>query len=118
MKYEAQTYTKVDPAQFTSSEQPSGDMSNGESTEKATTIYKGSKDEDVKRLQQALIDQGFLTGSANGQFGKMTEAAVKAAQKSFELEPSGIADTALLDKLYNEQAETNGCTAFASLPQW
>ena len=61
-------------------------MSDGESTEKATTIYKGSKDEDVKRLQQALIDQGFLTGSANGQFGKMTEAAVKAAQKSFELE--------------------------------
>lgn len=96
VKYDARTYTKVDPAQSASSEQPTG-----ASSEKAMTMQKGSKGEDVKRLQQALIDQGYLSGSADGQFGKMTDAAVKAAQEAFGLEPTGIADAALLEKLYN-----------------
>lgn len=96
LKLDALTYTNVDSEQYASSEQPTDEPS-----EIAATMQKGSKGENVKRLQQALIDQGYLAGSADGQFGKMTETAVKAAQEAFGLEPTGIADAALLEKLYN-----------------
>ena len=62
----------------------------------------GSKGEYVKNLQQALIDQGFLSGAADGQFGKMTAEAVKKAQAAFGMEATGIADSAFQNKLYSK----------------
>lgn len=56
------------------------------------TLENGSKGNEVKQLQQALIDQGFLTGNADGIFGNGTAASVKAFQESVNLEPTGIAD--------------------------
>jgi len=79
----------------------SSDNAVDEQIENVIVMEKGSKGDDVKRLQQALIDQGFWTGKADGQFGKMTEAAVRAAQEAFGMEPTGKVDTLLLDKLYN-----------------
>ena len=66
------------------------------------TLQIGSKGDDVVRLQQALIDGGYLSGRADGDFGKGTEAAVKAAQQAFGLEQTGAADDALQKKLYGE----------------
>ena len=60
----------------------------------------GSKGEHVQILQQALIDQGYLSGSADGIFGKKTAAAVQSAQADFGIEQTGVADEAFLRALY------------------
>lgn len=50
----------------------------------ATTLKKGSKGDEVKRLQK------LLNVEADGDFGAKTEAAVKAFQKVHSLEADGI----------------------------
>lgn len=64
------------------------------------TIRKGSDKELVKKLQQALIDQGFLDDKADGIYGGKTEAAIKAAQESFGMEVTGVADSAFQHALF------------------
>ena len=66
------------------------------------TLQKGAKGDDVVRLQQALIDGGYLSGKADGDFGGMTETAVKAAQEALGVEATGVADDALQHQLYGE----------------
>ncbi len=56
------------------------------------TLYRGmDKNDAVVELQQMLIDLKMLSDKADGIFGKNTEAAVKAFQQQYGLEPSGIA---------------------------
>ena len=57
-----------------------------------TELRRGDISEEVRTLQQALIDMGYLTGSADGNFGRMTETAVRAYQAAMGLEETGIAD--------------------------
>ena len=61
-----------------------------------------SRGDDVKALQQKLIDLGYLTGSADGAFGAMTEQAVKDAQAAFGMEQTGVADDAFQKRLFSE----------------
>lgn len=56
-----------------------------------STLTVGSKGETVRQLQQALIDLGFLSGKADGIFGKLTKAAVIKFQKANNLEADGLA---------------------------
>ena len=53
----------------------------------------------VKDLQQKLKALGYLKGSADGDFGEMTEAAVKAFQKQMGLTVDGVAGIDTLRKL-------------------
>ena len=55
---------------------------------------------DVQEMQTLLIEKGFLTGEADGAFGKETEKAVKAFQKANGLKADGLAGSKTLDKLY------------------
>ena len=57
----------------------------------STTLYNGSKGEDVRELQQALIDLGYLKGTADGIFGNKTEIAVRKFQKASKLSVDGLA---------------------------
>ena len=66
------------------------------------TLEVGSSGDAVKDLQNALIDHGFLTGSADGKYGNATATAVKAAQATFDMEETGIADNALQQKLFSK----------------
>ncbi|MGV0104246.1 peptidoglycan-binding domain-containing protein [Nostoc sp. DSM 114167] len=50
----------------------------------------GLRGSEVVKLQQQLKKLGFLKGDADGDFGETTEAAVKAAQKRYGLEPDGV----------------------------
>ncbi|MBD2564265.1 MULTISPECIES: peptidoglycan-binding domain-containing protein [Nostoc] len=50
----------------------------------------GLRGSEVVKLQQQLKKLGFLKGDADGDFGATTEAAVKAAQKRYGLEPDGV----------------------------
>ena len=61
-------------------------------TAKATrTLKKGSTGEDVKKLQQALIDLGYLSDTADGTFGTKTQDAVTHFQAVNGLDADGLA---------------------------
>ena len=76
----------------------------GEEPPEAVIVYpimqKGLKSADVKNMQERLIELGYLKGKADGDFGKGTEAAVKAAQEAFGMEVNGVADNVFQQKLY------------------
>ena len=57
----------------------------------SSTLYNGCRGDDVRELQQALIDLGFLKGTADGIFGNKTENAVRAFQKKNNLSIDGLA---------------------------
>ncbi|MDO4546736.1 MAG: peptidoglycan-binding protein [Clostridia bacterium] len=70
-------------------------------------LQNGDRGEQVTRLQEALIDYGFLQGEADGIFGNATQAAVSAFQsRLIQLGYSGIgedgrANDALQSVLYS-----------------
>jgi N-acetylmuramoyl-L-alanine amidase len=65
--------------------------SNPKSEETRTPILRrGAKGDAVYRLQQRLGTLGFLTIGPDGDFGELTEKAVKAAQQKYKLETDGV----------------------------
>lgn len=63
-------------------------------------LQKGDKSDAVIELQERLIEMGYLTGDADGDYGGKTVDAVKAAQKAFEMTETGTADNELQQKLF------------------
>lgn len=65
---------------------------------------QGARSEVVRAMKQKLIALGRLKEGADRSdlFDMDTLNAVKAVQKDYELEPTGIADTAFLKKLFSE----------------
>ena len=55
-------------------------------------LQKGDSGDAVISLQEALIELGFLTGKADGNFGASTEKAVIAFQQKNEYPDTGIMD--------------------------
>ena len=68
------------------------------------TLQKGSKGDDVKKLQQRLKDLNYLSGSVDGDYGNGTASAVSAFQKEAGLSETGIADEATQKALYADDA--------------
>ena len=66
------------------------------------TLQKGSKGAEVKALQAALIELGYLSGKADGAFGSGTMAAVQAFQEAEGIEATGIADHNTQVKLFSK----------------
>lgn len=60
---------------------------------------RGSTGQEVKQIQQKLIQWGYLSGTADGVYGAKTEAAVKRFQRNNGLTPDGIAGAATLAKI-------------------
>ena len=65
----------------------------------ADTINRGTRGDEVKEIQEVLISQGYLDGSADGVFGPKTEAAVKAFQEDYALDVTGIVGAGTLNAL-------------------
>lgn len=59
-------------------------------------IGDGSRGENVRELQQMLIDQGFLDDDADGIFGANTAKAIKLAQAKYGMTETGVANHALI----------------------
>jgi len=79
----------------------------------------GSSGEEVKKLQQALINAGYSVGStgADGKYGSNTQAAVKAYQKANGLSVDGIAGNQTQSSLYGSGTQqTQATTATTSTP--
>ncbi len=76
-----------------------------------TTIRMGYTGSRVSALQKALISLGYLKGSADGKFGKMTQAAVISFQKASRLTADGLAGRMTLTAL--ESSLSSGSKAAA-----
>lgn len=77
------------------------------STPNTENVYLvvGSSGKKVRTLQQRLIDLGYLAGTADGEYGGATQAAVKAFQQRSGLWADGIAGPDTLNKLYSSSAK-------------
>ena len=53
-------------------------------------LKKGAKGDDVEMIQARLIVLGYLNDEADGIFGKLTQAAVKAFQQDQDIKVDGI----------------------------
>ena len=62
-------------------------------------MRKGDKGEGVREAQEWLIELGYLEDKADGIFGKKTEAAVKAFQKTIGAKTTGTLSPEQLDEL-------------------
>lgn len=71
----------------------------------ATRLKKGSRGDEVIKLQTALKELGYYTKTVDGAYGPSTIAAVKAFQAKNGLEADGIAGPETLAKLYGTSAE-------------
>ena len=73
-----------------------------QTTKKFTTLKKGISGNAVKVMQTYLIKLGYLGGVADGNFGAVTEAAVKKFQKDNGLYADGEAGIKTLSVLYKK----------------
>jgi len=73
--------------------------------EEYETLRPGMRGEAVKKMQQALIDQGYLGGTADGIYGTNTENAVRKFQRAHHLKVDGIAGKATLTLLYGSASD-------------
>ena len=81
-------------------------------------LSNGSRGDDVRKLQQTLVDAGYDVGSAgvDGIYGAGTEAAVRKYQKDNGLDVDGIAGDQTLGTLYggngnNSNSNKNNTTS-------
>ena len=68
----------------------------------ASTLHNGSRGDEVKKLQQALIDLGYLGGYADGIFGLNTENAVRKFQSKNNLTSDGLAGKKTQAAIYSK----------------
>lgn len=71
-----------------------GGVSGADSSEGSSESSSGDCGEDVRQLQQNLMDLGFYEGIADGDFAEETLQAVKEWQQSLGYEETGIFDPA------------------------
>ena len=61
----------------------------------------GSSGSEVRALQEALIELGYMTGTADGKFGAATEKAVIAFQQKNNYPDTGVMDANIQAFLYS-----------------
>lgn len=80
-------------------------------------LLEGSGGEDVTRLQTRLVELGFATGSATGDYAAATSESVKLFQTANGLEPTGVANVYTQAVLFSSFAlNIDGETAISTIP--
>ena len=84
-----------------------------------TNLGYGSSGEEVKKLQQSLVNAGYDVGSAgvDGNFGDDTLAAVKKYQQDNGLAVDGIAGNDTLGRLFSTGSTSTGGSTSTAQPQ-
>ena len=80
------------------------------------TLKKGMYGDEVKAMQNRLIELGYLSGKADGYYGTDTAEAVYYFQKANGLVRDGIAGEKTLIKLYATNAVKNPETSATATP--
>ncbi len=82
-------------------------------------LSQGDSGNDVKSVQTRLIALGFLSGSADGQYGSGTAAAMKAFQQMNGLTADGAGSPSTYAKLYSDDAlNSKGVKQGQSVPAY
>ena len=81
-------------------------------------LRKGSKNSNVKELQTRLRELGYYTGIVDGDYGNMTEEAVKKFQKKQGLAVDGWVGPVTCKKLQSQQATGDQTGTYKSSPHW
>ena len=74
------------------------------------TLSKGSKGEDVRKLQQRLNELGYSIGTVDGDFGNKTESALKEFQSDNGIDATGVADDKTQRILFSADAKKREAT--------
>ncbi len=101
VKNEYITLKDVKKIKVTPTPSPVPTLSPEESEAEYAVLEKGSEGAEVKALQNALIQLGFLKGSADGKFGAATENAVLLFQQQNGYPTTGIMDANTQAFLYS-----------------
>ena len=83
----------------------------------SSTLYHGCQGDDVRELQQALIDLGFLKGTADGVFGNKTENAVRAFQRKYKLTVDGLAGVKTREMAVSKASAMRNPATSSPVPQ-
>lgn len=102
--YVAKKYVKISSGSSSSSSSSSS-KSSGSSN---GTCAPGDKGDAVRKVQKRLINLGYLSGSADGDYGNMTKNAVKDFQRNNGLSVTGSVNSATLNKLNSSSAKKAG----------
>ena len=81
------------------------------------TLRKNQSGEDVAQLQEALIQLGYLTGKADGNYGTSTVNAVKEFQKANGLTADGTAGKETQKVLYGGNAKAKAKDTASPTPK-
>ena len=69
-----------------------------------TELTSGSRGDDVRALQERLIELGYLDDTADGIFGNNTANAISAAQEQAGMTVTGVADNDFQQYIYSDSA--------------
>ena len=72
--------------------------------EQYTKLSRGDKSDAVQDLQERLIELGYLSGKADGDYGAKTQTAVRNAQKDFGMDATGSATPEFQVRLFSDEA--------------
>ena len=101
VKNEYITLKDVKKVKVTPTPTPAPTLSPEESEAEYQVLEKGSEGTEVKALQEALIELGYLKGNADGKFGAATENAVLLFQQANEYPTTGVMDANTQAFLYS-----------------
>ena len=89
------------PATVKALEKKSGSGSTNASagTSSSSVLREGDENDDVKAMQELLIEAGYLKTKATGFFGSATAAAVRSFQKDHNLSADGVVGQATMTLL-------------------
>ncbi len=95
---------------------PTGAPTSAPTATVVPTLQKGDAGEDVRAIQAMLIELGYLSGSADGQYGTGTRSAVKDFQKQNGLTDDGVAGPKTIEQLFSLSAQTEQKETYVWIP--
>jgi len=103
---ESRTVPSVSPDSSTSMNDTSSasSVSASEAAVSSGILKEGAKGQQVRDLQQRLLDLGYYAGQVDGSFGPGTTAAIKDFQRANNLSSDGIAGPETIEVLYSTRA--------------
>ncbi len=92
---------KISAPKATATPEPTATLSPEELSGGYIVLMKGSEGAEVKALQQAMLELGFLRGEADGKYGLATENAVLLFQQANDYPTTGVMDANAQAFLYS-----------------
>ena len=102
----ARGYKEQGAQQQSGAEMPQTQSQSSQSGESQSVGLGIQTEQDVRDVQQKLIQQGYDAGQADGKWGEKTSSAVREFQQDHGLQPSGQIDQDTLDALEMAETET------------